>query len=912
MPARRLFWSLALLVVLLMFVASSGVELIVDYLWMDAMGYGQVFRTTLAAKSAIGLVGFAVAFVFLWLNVAYALRQVGDPAQFLPQELVLTPLGQLLTQRMVQRTALIGSLIVGALSGLAVSSGWQTPLLYLNGAQFGQVDPIFGRDAAFYVFTLPFFDQIQSYVWSVAFFTLLGVGAIYLLRMQAERAVPANVISLGSVPGRGRLHLALVGAVLLLVMAVGLYLDRFEELYRAGGLFTGPGYSEINGTLPMLALKSVTALVAAGVVVFALWGERYRMLIGVVVLFVIVWVGGNVYTSLLQRFVVAPNELEKERPYLKYHIEATNRAFGLDKIAERSLEEDTELTAKDIAANRPTINNIRLWDHEPLLDTFAQIQEIRTYYEFVSVDNDRYLIDGELRQTMLSPRELSRQSLPSRTWVNERLTFTHGYGVTAGPVNRVNEQGLPVLFVQDLPPKSTVPELRIQSPEIYFGEVVDQYVFVKTKQQEFNYPEGDKNIFSTYDGKGGVALDTLWRRLLFAAYLRDVKLLLSDDVTEESRILLNRNIFQRVKAIAPFLLYDTDPYLVIFEGRLKWIFDIYTLSERYPYSEQVGSTGNYMRNPLKAVIDAKDGTVTYYSVDPDEPIAAAFARIFPGLVHPLAEMPAGLRAHLRHPAGYFNVQAAMYATYHMLDVNTFYNKEDQWSIPVVGNKRMEPYYTVMKLPGGGNEEFILILPFTPRLKDNLAAWMVARSDGEYYGQLVVYTFPKQKLIFGPKQMGARINQDPDVSQQITLWDQSGSNVIRGTLLVIPIENSLIYIQPLYLRAEDGRIPELKRVIVGYQNTIAMGVDLEDALAQIFGTDGAALRRREPQPAMAQRPSQAAQPAPPAAPGGETPAQRATRQYRAVNDAARAGDWARFGRELDALGKTLDELSKGQR
>ena len=477
-------------------------------------------------------------------------------------------------------------------------------------------------------------------------------------------------------------------------------------------------------------------------------------------------------------------------------------------------------------------------------------------------------------------------------------------------MNRVNEQGLPVLFVQDLPPRSTVPALQIEQPEIYFGELEDEYVFVKTKQQEFNYPEGDRNIFSTYAGTGGVALDSLWRRLLFAVYLRDVKLLLSDDFSDATRILINRNIFKRVREIAPFFQYDSDPYMVIFEGRLKWIFDLYTLSERYPYAEQVSGAGNYMRNPLKAVIDAKDGTVVYYAVDPAEPIAAAYARMFPGLVRPLADMPAGLRAHLRHPPGYFNVQAALYGTYHMLDVNTFYNKEDQWSVPVVGNKRMVPYYTVMKLPGEDKEEFILMLPFTPRLKDNLAAWMVARSDGDHYGQLVVYTFPKQKLVFGPKQMVARINQDSVVSQQITLWDQSGSNVIRGTLLVIPIENSLIYIQPLYLKAEDGRIPELKRVIVGYQNTIAMGLDLEDALGKIFGGDGTAASSRV---ATAASERTVARPAPvagqPGSPGMDTPILQAQRQYRALNDAARAGDWGRFGRELEALGHTLEEIAK---
>jgi uncharacterized membrane protein (UPF0182 family) len=627
-------------------------------------------------------------------------------------------------------------------------------------------------------------------------------------------------------------------------------------------------------------------------------------------LFAVVWVGGNIYASLLQRFVVSPNELEKERPYLKDHILATNKAFGLDQVVERALVKDTELTARDIAGNRPTINNVRLWDHEPLLDTFAQIQEIRTYYDFVSVDNDRYRLGGELRQIMLSPRELSAASLPSRTWVNERLTFTHGYGVTAGPVNRVNEQGLPVLFLKDLPPSTDIPELKIAHPEIYYGELTDEYVFVKTRQQEFNYPEGDANIFSTYDGKGGVVLDSLWRRLLFSFYLRDFKMLLSDDFTEETRLLLNRNISARVRMIAPFFFYDRDPYLVIHEGRLVWIYDIYTVSDRYPYAEQVGDTGNYMRNPAKALIDAKDGTVTFYRIDPDEPIAGALDRMFPGLMRPLSEMPPGLRAHLRHPSTFFNIQATMYATYHMLDVNTFYNKEDQWSVPVVGQKRMEPYYTVMKLPGEGTEEFILMLPFTPRLKDNLAAWMVARSDGEHYGKLVVYVFPKQKLIFGPKQMVARINQDSVVSQQVTLWDQSGSSVIRGTLLVIPIENSLIYIQPLYLKAEDGRIPELKRVIAGYQNTIAMGVDLEDALAQIFGTDG-----RQPAPAAGAERAAAATPASargPAPPGADTLTNRAMRQYKALNEAARDGDWARFGRELEELGRTLEDLSRSGR
>ncbi|HEX7926140.1 MAG TPA: UPF0182 family protein, partial [bacterium] len=483
----------------------------------------------------------------------------------------------------------------------------------------------------------------------------------------------------------------------------------------------------------------------------------------------------------------------------------------------------------------------------------------------------------------------------------------HGFGLTLGPVNRVNDQGLPVLFVKDLPPKSDLKELAVKEPEIYYGEAPDSgYVFVKTHQKEFNYPEGDTNIFSEYTGTGGLHLSSMYRRLLLSLHLRDMKMLLAEDFTPETRILLVRNVVQRVNKIAPFLRYDRDPYMVIDQGRLFWIMDGYTLSKNYPYAEQVQNIGNYIRNPVKVVIDAKNGDVTFYLVTPDEPIVKAYTSMFPALFKPIASMPAGLRAHLRHPEDLFNLQASMYATYHMLDVNTFYNKEDQWSVPVVGNKRMLPYYTVMKLPGEKKEEFILMLPLTPRSKDNLAAWMVARMDGEHYGKLIIYVFPKQRLIFGPKQMVARINQDPSVSQQITLWESSGSNVIRGTLLVIPIENSLIYVQPLYLRATDGKIPELKRVVVGYGNDIAMGEDLESALSQIFGSQ----RRTAAAAAVARSTPRPGTPAPqaPTSPG-QSLARQALGHYNAMLEATRQGDWTRFGREMDQLGKVLRELAK---
>lgn len=911
MLSKRLFWVIGLGVLILVFF-SSGIEFLVDYLWMDAQGFSQLYITILTTRGLLAVAGFLVALPIVWFNLSHAMRQAGDPSRFLPPDLLATPVGRFLSPNMVQRTVLLISALIAVFLQFTLSANWEKVLLWQKGLPFGHVDPIFELDASFYLFTLPFLDQIQSFVWSVSMFALIGIGVIYFMRLQAGKNPETGMISLANFPKGGRLHLALWGAFVLVVLAAGFYLDRYEVMHQAGGLFTGPGYADINGTLPMIMAKIVAALLAAGGLIFALPRGKLRVLIGVVGLFAVVWVGGNAYTSfILQRFVVAPNELEKERIYLEYHIAATNKAFGLDGIVERALTKDTELTAKDIANNRPTINNIRLWDHEPLLDTFSQLQEIRTYYDFVSVDNDRYMIDGELRQTMLSPRELNSDSLPQKNWINERLSFTHGYGLTLGPVNRVNAQGLPVLFVKDLPPRTEKKELEIKHPEIYYGELASDYVFVNTNKEEFDYPEGKMNITSTYDGKGGVLLNSLWRRLLFSIYLRDVKLLFADDFNDKTRILFHRNIAERIGMVTPFLVQDSDPYLVIHQGRLVWIFDLYTLSDRFPYSQQTADSGNYMRNPIKAVVDAKDGTITYYLVDPDEPIARAYAAIFPGLVRPIAEMPASLRAHLRHPQDFFRVQANMYATYHMKNVNTFFNKEDLWSIPSVGQKLMEPYYTVMKLPEEDKEEFILMLPFTPARKDNMAAWMVARSDGDLLGKLVVYIFPKQKLIFGPQQMAARFNQDPQVSPLITLWNQSGSTVSLGTLLVIPIETSLIYIQPLYLKADEGSIPELKRVIVGYQNKIEMAENLEDALAQIFG-DGTRTEAASAAKDASSIPAAALTPGTPAAPVRGTLSERARGHYRTLSKARRDGDWARFGAELKALGRVIEEMNRAAR
>jgi uncharacterized membrane protein (UPF0182 family) len=517
---------------------------------------------------------------------------------------------------------------------------------------------------------------------------------------------------------------------------------------------------------------------------------------------------------------------------------------------------------------------------------------------------------------MLSARELSAASLPNRNWINERLTFTHGYGLTLGPVDQVTPEGLPLLLIKNIPPVSSVPSLNVTRPEIYFGELTDEYVYVKTRAKEFDYPAGEQNVFATYQGEGGIDIGSYWRRILFATKLGDSKLLLSNDLTSESRVLLYRSVRERLSIIAPFLRYDSDPYLIISEGKLFWMSDAYTVTDRYPYSQPTSGAMNYIRNSVKAVIDAYNGSVSFYVADEKDPLILTYARIFPGTFKPLSEMPADLRSHMRYPEDIFRIQTSVYSVYHMDQPQVFYNKEDQWSIASMGEagegaeaQAINPYYTIMKLPGAQAEEFLLMLPFTPRLKDNLAAWMVARSDGENYGKLAVFRFPKQKLIFGPKQVVARINQDPEISRQLSLWNQRGSQVIFGTLLVIPIKESLLYIYPLYLRAESGKIPELRRVIVAAESRIAMEPTLDASLSRIFG-DGAT-RESATAPTLAAA-GAAGAPKPKGEPTGQPSTdliQQARQHYDRAMQAQREGDWATYGEEIKRLGQVLEQVSK---
>jgi uncharacterized protein len=620
-------------------------------------------------------------------------------------------------------------------------------------------------------------------------------------------------------------------------------------------------------------------------------------------------VGRGVIPGLVQKFVVAPTELTRETPYLRHHIAATRRAWGIDSVEVRELGGGAELTLADIRANAATIENVRLWDRDPLLQTFGQLQEIRTYYDFVSVDDDRYQIDGRYRQVLLSPRELNARSLPTRTFINEHLTFTHGMGLTMSPVNQVTTEGLPVLFIKDLPPASTV-SLKVTRPQIYYGELTDPYVFVGTRQRELDHPSGEKNVYANYAGKGGVPIGNVLRRAVLAAQFGSSKILFSGDITSESRVLYYRQIVDRARKALPFLILDRDPYLVVAgDGTLKWILDAYTSTEDYPYAQRLQDGTSYMRNSVKLVIDAYDGSLLAYVSAPGDPLIQTWSRIFPGIFVPMETMPADLRAHIRYPDGIYRIQTGLYTTYHMEAPEDFYHREDQWQIPLATEAEEKvPFmrHLVMRLPDEKSAEYIYMVPFTPRGKDNLAAWMVARNDGAEYGRLLVYRLSRQSLVYGPQQIVNRINQDTEISRQVSLWDQRGSQVIRGDLLVIPIEESLLYVQPLYLRAEGGRIPELKRVVVAYQNRVVMRETLDEGLAELFG---GAVGRRPPPPSIA------ADSAATAEPGTRdsrlaTLVEEARRHYEAAVQAQREIDWARYGEEMRRLGEVLERMRGG--
>ena len=903
MRRKILFGSIILALFLVAGGLSLAVEMYFDLLWFHELGKSLIFTTIIFAKSLLGSAALLSAFLFVYLNLWFADRSPG-----LIQIGIPTPQGQITAYtfpaRFLRRLLAVISLVVALLAGLRAAESWDTVWRWLNRVNFGQSDPVFGRDIGFYMFTLPVMEQALRF--GMILCILSGIGILLLYHFKGILSL--RKLRTGGMRGRVGAHISLLGALLFLLLAADSYLDRFQILFSNNGPMFGASYADLNARLPLLGVLAICSLAGALLWIFNLFSSTNRPAILAVALYGVGIVLVNVYPALLQKFVVAPNELGKESPQIQNNITATLRAYGLEKVEERTLSGDKELTPSDIQANSATIRSIRLWDHQPLLDAFSQIQEIRTYYNFSSVDNDRYTVNGEAQQFMLSARELNTDNLLERNWINERLSYTHGFGLTLGPVNRVTPEGLPLLQVQDIPPRSSLPVFKIERPEIYFGEQTKNYIVIKTGAKEFDYPAGDENVYTSYHGAGGVPVHSFLRKLLFAVYLRDPNIVLSPLLKADSRFLYFRQIKVRAGRVAPFLQLDQDPYMVISEGRLYWVQDAYTTADRFPYSTPTRGSGNYIRNSVKMVIDAYNGSVDLYVADPADPLVQVYQKIFPGVFRPLSDMPPDLRKHLRYPEDIFRIQTYIYSIYHMTHPQIFYNKEDLWEIPMLGpagnESPMSPYYTIMRLPGERHEEFILMLPFTPGRKDNLSAWIAGRCDSENYGQLVVYRFPKKKLVYGPKQIAARINQDAEISRQVSLWDQRGSQVMQGTLLVIPIEEGLLYVRPLYLRAESGKIPELKRVIVAYENRIAMEETLEGAIAKIFGLNApSALRRQVEEPAAGTAAPTAAVPE-----TGEL-IRQARESYDRAIAAQRQGDWAKYGEEIKRLGGILEELKK---
>ena len=895
------------LFVLLVFSFANSLALYVDWLWFGEVGYQSVFVTLLSSQVLVGGAFGAIFFVVFFANLVLAGRHQPTRYWGTVESLLLLRFAEPLRARLSQ-IAGGAALVFALLAALGGAAHWEEYLLYQNAVPFGRSDPLFGQDLGFYVFRLPFLTYLQDWFIGLVLLTTASVAAVYL--MTHAIVIGRRTVHMESFARR---HLGALLAILAGLKAWGYRLDAYELLYSRRGVVFGAVYADVHAALPILnSLIALCVVTAVAFLILALRGIWRPAVILTALTLLTGTLGLSLYPEFIHRFQVVPNESALERPYIQHNIEFTRAAFGLADIQEELFPVEQDLTAPDIARNHLTIKNVRLWDHRPLLATYRQLQQIRTYYDFVDVDNDRYLINGEYRQIMLSPRELAYRNLPSRIWINEHLTYTHGYGVTLGPVNRISAEGLPEFFVRDIPPVSSI-DLKITRPEIYFGEIPNDYVFVRTKAQEFDYPSGEKNVMSTYTGRGGVSSLSFPRKLLFAAYFGSLKIILSNDITTDSRILFNRQIRNRVQKVAPFLQLDQDSYLVISkQGRLLWLVDGYTTTDRFPYAQPIGRVGNYIRNSVKASVDAYDGSVNLYINDPHDPLVLAYQKIFPGLLKPLSEMPEDLKEHLRYPQDLFNIQSHVFATYHMQDPQSFYNKEDLWNIPKKNDKDMEPYYTIMRLPKTGvekdrKEEFILLIPFTPAKRDNMAAWLAARSDAPNYGKLIVYLFPKQKLVYGPRQVDARIDQDSAISQQITLWSQRGSQVIRGSLLAIPIEDALLYVQPLYLSASEGALPELRRVIVAYGNQLNMAPNLEAALEGIFGRAATATIKETAVTMVPALPPGAL--TAPLLPGPSVLAKEALDHFNKAQAALREQDWSRYGEELKKMRGVLEELAK---
>ena len=938
MNIKRALILLAILVVIFIGVVIAFYP---NWMWFKNLDFASVFWTMIVAKFGLAATIWFLMIVLLVVNLYIAQRLTPAGGQRATAEIG----GFQLSGNTLDNLILAAILVVSFVIASRASEQWNMILSFLNQQPFGTNDPIFNKDIGFYVFSLPFYMFVREQLLILLLFAGLvtviwyikdgGVQFIGEVLLADDRPSSLPKVKIAEKVSN---HLLVLAGIMVILVALGYHLKVYGLLYSTQGPAFGASYTDVHVRIPAFRVLMVISLLWSIFLMYSAYRLNMKLLLisgGVWVIAILAL--GNGLPLLVQQFVVKPNELAKESPFIAHNIEFTRKAYNLNNIKEVDFTINEALSAEEVRGHDVTIQNIRVWDERPLLQTYRQIQAIRLYYDFNNMDVDRYMIDNTYRQVMLAARELVVNQLPpqAKTWVNRTLIYTHGYGLAMSPVNEVTSEGLPQLMIKDLPPVSDI-DLKIDRPEIYYGEKTDEYILVKTSTQEFDFPRGDKNVYTNYQGKGGVAIDSFFKRLLFAIEFQDPQILFTTYLTPESRIMFNRRVKGRVKAVAPFLAYDTDPYMVVSGGRLFWIQDAYTISNMYPYSKRSQNPFrriglNYIRNSVKVIIDAYNGDVSYYTIDAQDPILRTYTRIYPNLFKPLDQMPADLKKHLRYPTDKFEIQVQTYSRYHMQDIQVFYNQEDLWEPPdeIYGDKRqmMKPYYIIIKLPQEDKEEFLLMLPYTPAKKDNMIGWLAARSDLPNYGNLIVYKLPKDQLVYGPMQIEARVDQQTEISRELSLWDQRGSRVIRGNLLAIPISDAFIYVEPIYLEAKQeaqrpapvpqaqgglkpqkqtearparkgstttAGLPELKRIIVALGNRVVMEERLDRALNRVLGSE--LIPRRD---VAAVRPET-----------GEASdlSNRALDYYYKAKEYLREGDWAGYGRELDKLENILKQMS----
>ena len=919
MRPRIVLFSLAAIIIVILIVLGLADELLVDLLWFGVLGYRSVFLTQLGAQVTIFAGVWFVAFIAICTSgfIALGLSQERERLHIVRRseemtEVNLPELIRALGDRIPWRLlVLAASALLGLFAASGEASSWDTYLKGFYAAPFGHNDPAFGKNLAFYVFTLPLLEDWRDLFMLILFLTAVVTGMVFWARGALDFRDSPPRISRGAAA-----HFSVLLAFFFVQRAMNYWLSRPELLLHSNGVVYGLRYVDHVLWEPGLWLLVLLSLVAAAISLANLGQRGLRLpVIAAIALF-----GPAIFLNLIQpvieKLYVKPDELRVEKPYLERNIALTRMAYHLDSVDVRQFDGKGTLTRASLERDAATINNIRLWDPRPLLATYRQLQEIRLYYDFLDVDIDRYWINGKYTEVMLSPRELNISLLPdnAQTWVNRHLKFTHGSGLTMSPVNAKDSEGLPIFYIKNIPAESDV-GFKVPQPAIYFGQEPDSYAIVKAATPEFDYPLGADNVYSYYKGMGGVPVSGLLRRLLFSYFYRDINLLVTRNIIDGSRIMIRRNISDRVARLAPFLGQDRDPYLVLHDGRLVWIIDCYTTSDHFPYSQRNSEGINYIRNSVKVVVDAYNGTADFYVADPADPIIRTWQRIFPAMFKPISAMSGDLRQHIRYPEDYFLIQADIYRTYHMTDPAVFYNREDQWGFPrenYAGETvPMQPYYVIMRLPGETHDEYILMLPMVPEsrgtVRDNMISWLAARCDGTDYGHLFEFAFSKDRLFYGPYQIQARINQNPDISQQYSLWNQMGSKVILGNLLVFPIENALLYVEPLYIRAENGQLPELQRVIAAYSDRIVMGSDLGSTLNALFTAPV-----ETPPPTVSSVATQAVSTAMTSGSTAKAPAAvkgdliGASMHYNRALAALRTGDWAQFGIEMQQLGAELGQ------